>query len=115
MRLPASSDAFCSGPSAWSSFRWRSVGLPMIRPGSISGRGLIENVGGVDVLRSYWSIAFLPCSIITVLAAWWLTVWLYPPEKVALEGGYDHLRAEITKMGPLTALQKKAALLIALA
>src|SRR5438270_12251212 len=83
--------------------------------GSITARGLIENVGGVEVLWSYWFIAFLPCSIITVLAAWWLTLWLYPPEKVALEGGYDHLRAEITNMGPLTALQKKAALLIALA
>src|ERR1700750_2111004 len=83
--------------------------------GSITARGLIEKVGGVEVLWSYWFIAFLPCSIITVLAAWCLTLWLYPPEKVALEGGYEYLRAEITKMGPWTALQKKAALLIAVA
>src|SRR6185312_13014861 len=54
--------------------------------GSITARGLIEKVGGVEVLWSHWFIAFLPCSIITVLAAWWLTLWLYPPEKVALEG-----------------------------
>jgi solute carrier family 13 (sodium-dependent dicarboxylate transporter), member 2/3/5 len=83
--------------------------------GSITARGLIEKVGGVEVLWSHWFIAFLPCSIITVLGAWWLTLWLYPPGKVALEGGYDYLRAEITKMGPWTALQKKAALLIAVA
>src|SRR5436190_134322 len=44
--------------------------------GSITARGLIEKVGGVEVLWSYWFIAFLPCSIITVLAAWWLTLWL---------------------------------------
>jgi solute carrier family 13 (sodium-dependent dicarboxylate transporter), member 2/3/5 len=80
--------------------------------GSITARGLIEKVGGVEVLWSYWFIAFLPCSIITVLVAWWLTLKLYPPEKVALEGGYDYLRAEMTKMGSLSPLEKKAALLM---
>jgi solute carrier family 13 (sodium-dependent dicarboxylate transporter), member 2/3/5 len=67
------------------------------------------------VLWSYWFIAFLPCSIITVLAAWGLTLWMYPPEQVALEGGYEYLRAEIKKMGPLSALEKKAGALMALA
>src|SRR5437763_8744156 len=37
--------------------------------GSITARGLIEKVGGVDVLWSYWFIAFLPASIVTVLVA----------------------------------------------
>jgi solute carrier family 13 (sodium-dependent dicarboxylate transporter), member 2/3/5 len=82
---------------------------------SITARGLIEKVGGVEVLWSYWLIAFLPCSIITVLAAWWLTLRLYPPENVALPGGYDYLRAEIGKIGPLSALEKRAALLMAAA
>src|SRR6202035_3249995 len=59
--------------------------------GSITARGLIEQVGGVEVLWSYWFIAFLPCSIITVLAAWALTLWLYPPEHVSLHGGYEFL------------------------
>ncbi|HEY3643200.1 MAG TPA: anion permease [Xanthobacteraceae bacterium] len=36
--------------------------------GSITARGLIEKGGGVEVLWSYWFLAFLPCSIITVLA-----------------------------------------------
>jgi sodium-dependent dicarboxylate transporter 2/3/5 len=80
--------------------------------GSITARGLIEKVGGVEVLWSYWFIAFLPCSIITVLAAWWLTLTLYPPEKVALEGGYDYLREEMKKMGSLSPLEKRAALLM---
>jgi solute carrier family 13 (sodium-dependent dicarboxylate transporter), member 2/3/5 len=80
--------------------------------GSITARGLIEKFGGVEVLWSYWFIAFLPCSIITVLAAWWLTLWLYPPENAALEGGYDYLRAQIDKMGPWTASENKAALLM---
>ncbi len=36
---------------------------------SITARGLIEKIGGVEVLWSYWFVAFLPCSIITVLVA----------------------------------------------
>jgi di/tricarboxylate transporter len=40
---------------------------------------------------------------------------LYPPEKVAVDGGYEYLRAEIAKMGPWSALEKKAAVLLAVA
>src|SRR4051794_8889241 len=83
--------------------------------GSITARGLIEKVGGIEVLWSYWFIAFLPCSIITVLAAWWLTLWFYPPEKAALEGGYEFLKAEMRKMGAWSPLEKKSALLLAVA
>jgi solute carrier family 13 (sodium-dependent dicarboxylate transporter), member 2/3/5 len=83
--------------------------------GSITARGLIEKVGGVEVLWSQWFLAFLPCSIITVLAAWQLTLWLYPPEQVRLEGGYEFLRQELRRMGPLSPQELKAALLIATA
>jgi len=83
--------------------------------GSITARGLIEKVGGVEVLWSQWFLAFLPCSIITVLAAWQLTLWLYPPEQVRLEGGYEFLRQELRRMGPLSPQELKAALLIAAA
>jgi anion transporter len=83
--------------------------------GSITARGLIEKVGGVEVLWSQWFLAFLPCSILTLLAAWRLTLWLYPPEKVTLEGGKDYLREELRKMGPLSAREWKASLLMAAA
>src|SRR3984893_15012153 len=83
--------------------------------GSITARGLIEKFGGVEVLWSYWFIAFLPCSIITVLAAWWLTLWLYPPETVALQGGYEFLRDEIRKMGTWSPQEKRAGVLLAVA
>ena len=82
---------------------------------SITARGLIEKVGGVEVLWSYWFIAFLPCSVVTVLAAWWLTLKLYPPENVALAGGRDYLRAEMRKLGTLSPLEKRAAVLMAAA
>src|SRR4030081_307360 len=80
--------------------------------GSITARGLIEKVGGVEVLWSQWFLAFLPCSILTLLAAWRLTLWLYPPEKVTLDGGKDYLRAELKKMGPRAPGARNAALLI---
>jgi anion transporter len=83
--------------------------------GSITARGLIEKLGGVEVLWSYWFIAFLPCSLATVLAAWGLTLWLYPPEKVALAGGKKYLRDEIKKMGKWSPLEKRSAALLMVA
>ena len=50
---------------------------------SITARGLIERVGEVDVQWSQWFVAFLPCHVVTVIAAWLLTLWLFPPEKIA--------------------------------
>jgi anion transporter len=83
--------------------------------GSITARGLIEKVGSVEVLWSYWFIAFLPCSIITVLAAWWLTLRLYPPETATVAGGEQYLRDEIAKMGAWSPLEKRSAALMAAA
>ena len=48
---------------------------------SITARGAIESVGGVQVLWSQWFIAYLPCDAITIFAMWRLMLWLYPPEK----------------------------------
>src|SRR5215471_6584239 len=48
--------------------------------GTIMATGLMAKFGGIEVSWAEWFFAFLPCSIITVLAAWRLTLWLYPPE-----------------------------------
>ena len=94
------------------------VGIMMIIAGaaSITARGAIERVGGVEVLWSQWFLAYLPCDIITILAAWRLTLWLYPPEKPSLtrdEAAY--LEREIRQIGGWTPESTRAALLIALA
>src|SRR5262249_20104113 len=47
---------------------------------AITGRGVIENVGKVEVLWSQSVVAFLPVAIILMLAACGLTLWLNPPE-----------------------------------
>jgi len=79
---------------------------------SITARGLIERVGGVEVQWSQWFVAFLPCHIITVLAAWLLTLWLFPPEKTELTGGQSYLQEELRKLGPFSAMETKAAVLL---
>jgi solute carrier family 13 (sodium-dependent dicarboxylate transporter), member 2/3/5 len=80
---------------------------------SITARGLIEKVGQVEVLWSHWALAYLPCDLITIFAAWRLTLWLYPPEQKALPGGAGFLGAELRRMGPWTALEKRSAALMA--
>ena len=83
--------------------------------GSITAAGAMAKFGGVDVLYGQWLLAFLPCSVITVLVAWRITLWLYPPEQATLVGGTEFFRAELAKLGPWSLLEKKAALLIGVA
>ena len=78
---------------------------------SITARGLIERVGGVQVLWSRWFLAYVPCTLITVFIAWRLMLWFFPPEKPVLSGGDRYVRDEIQKMGSWTPLQLRAALL----
>ncbi len=82
---------------------------------SITARGWIEKAGHVEVLYSRWFLAYLPLTVITILVAWRLTLWLYPPEKPALPGGTHHLKEELTRMGRWTAAEKKSVFLLLLA
>ena len=81
---------------------------------SITARGLIESVGGVNVYWGQWFLAYLPCDLITIFAAWRLTLWLYPPEATALPGGTAFLSDELRRMGPLSTLEIKSALFMGL-
>jgi len=83
--------------------------------GSITAAGAMAKFGGIDVLWAQWLWAFLPCSVITVLVAWRLTLWLYPPEQQTLAGGTEFFRTELAKMGPWSVMEVKAALLIGVA
>lgn len=82
---------------------------------SVMGRGIIQDVGHVRVLWSTWLIAFLPCSLITILVGWYLTLSFYPPELSALPGGRRFLDSELRKMGRWSASEKRALLLILVA
>ena len=76
---------------------------------SILARTLIEKFGHVPVYWSQWFIAYLPLDIINIAAAWWLMVWLYPPEKDELPGGKPFLREQLRALGPWSTREKKAA------
>ena len=82
---------------------------------SITARGAIERVGGVDVLWSHWFLAYLPCDIITILVAWRLTLWLYPPEKHSLPRDVGFMTGELGAIGAWDTATTRATLLIALA
>jgi len=75
---------------------------------AITGRGVIESVGHTQVYWSQWLVAFLPSDIVTILVAWRLTLWLYPPESASLPGGRKYLKDELSKAGPWTPLEKKS-------
>ncbi len=82
---------------------------------SITARGVIERAGQVEVLWSHWALAFLPVDILTIVAAWRLAIWLYPPEIATPPGGIGFLQTELERMGPVSTLEKKSALLMILA
>jgi solute carrier family 13 (sodium-dependent dicarboxylate transporter), member 2/3/5 len=80
--------------------------------GSITAAGQMHKFGGIEVSYAVWLLAFLPASIITVLAAWRLTLWLYPPEQSSLSHGRDYFQAELDKMGPWSLRETKAAIFV---
>lgn len=80
--------------------------------GSITAAGLIQKMSGIRVLWGEWLFAFLPCSIATVLFAWWLTLRLYPPEQTGCAPDRAYFQRELARMGPWSAAQTKGAILI---
>jgi solute carrier family 13 (sodium-dependent dicarboxylate transporter), member 2/3/5 len=82
---------------------------------AITGRGIIESAGHAEVLWSRWLVAYLPSDVVTILVAWRLTLWLYPPESASLPGGIAYLREELRKAGSWSLLEKKSLALMLLA
>ena len=81
---------------------------------SITARGLIERVGGVEVLWSRWFLAYLPCDIVTIFVAWRLVLWMYPPERDTLPGGAGFLQDEVRAMGRLKPVEWRSMALFAI-
>ncbi|OFW42750.1 MAG: hypothetical protein A3J28_01285 [Acidobacteria bacterium RIFCSPLOWO2_12_FULL_60_22] len=82
---------------------------------SILARSLIVEFGHVPVYWSKWFIAYFPLDVINIVAAWWLILRLYPPEKDQLPGGRAFLRKQWEELGPWTGQEKRAACLTVLA
>jgi solute carrier family 13 (sodium-dependent dicarboxylate transporter), member 2/3/5 len=83
---------------------------------SILGRGIIEQTANVRVFYSQWFLAYVPCIAITILVCWRIILWLYPPEKNELSPtSRAYLNAQLDRLGPWSALEKKSALLTGVA
>jgi len=79
---------------------------------SITARGAIERFAGIDVLWSQWALAYVPCDIIVMIVAWRLALWMYPPETASLPGGSEYLQREARAMGPWSATEVRAAVMM---
>ncbi len=79
---------------------------------TITARGAMERFGHMQVLYSRWLLAYLPVDLVLILAAWRLTLRLFPPEKPALPGGSAYLKQELAKLGAWKPLEKKSLIFV---
>jgi anion transporter len=75
---------------------------------SILARGIIEAQTGQQVFWSQWLLAFLPVTLLTIVAGWLTILWLYPVERVQLSRGQQFLREEVAKLGPWSREEQRA-------
>lgn len=81
--------------------------------GAITAVGNIERFGGVDVSYAVWFLAFFPCALATIFAAWLFAKWAYPPEVESVT--MEELKAGLRKAPPWTPLATKSTVLSVLA
>ena len=79
---------------------------------AVTARGAIIQVGQVDVSWAVWFIAFLPASILTIVALWWFTMWLFPPEVQSIAGKREAIRDHFKVDARWTNENIKAAVLL---
>src|SRR5260370_32359 len=90
-------------------------GFSSSTPWFLFGPGLVAEVGWVEVLWSRWLLDFLPVTGLTILVAWRLALWLYPPEPDALAERSHVLHDKLRALGPWSTLEKKTAILMSIA
>jgi solute carrier family 13 (sodium-dependent dicarboxylate transporter), member 2/3/5 len=74
---------------------------------SILSRGMVERLSGETIFWGEWLIAFIPMTLATVFACWFLVRWLFPPEKAELPGGRKYIEEASAALGPWSMAEKK--------
>ena len=74
---------------------------------SILTHGTVQRLSGETIFWSEWLVAFLPMTVVTIFACWFIVLWLYPPERKDLPGGKQFILDAVAKAGPWTAAEKK--------
>jgi len=73
---------------------------------SILTQGTVRRLTGETIYWSEWLIAFVPMTLVTVFACWFIVRWLFPPERKELPGGREYIQDAVAKLGPWTAAEK---------
>jgi di/tricarboxylate transporter len=81
---------------------------------SILTRGLLEKVTGQAITWSQYFIAFLPATILTVIASWAVIRWLYPPERTHLPANRKPAERAATH-APWSGVEKRTLVLLLIA
>lgn len=79
---------------------------------SILASGIIERLGGERISYGLWFLAYVPCDLLTILGCWRLILWLFPDASGTFAGSQAHFRRELTALGPVTPLERRAAVLV---
>jgi anion transporter len=75
---------------------------------SMMTRGIIEEQTGIQLLWSQWFLAFLPLSLITIVATTLIVRWLYPVDANSALPGNSYFANALKDMGPWTPSERKA-------
>lgn len=71
---------------------------------------IVTAIGGANAFTTwgFWTLAALPTNFLVLVATMWICLKLFPPEMKAVPGGLEYIKDELTKMGPMSAREKKA-------
>lgn len=81
--------------------------MMMSGPTSILTRGILEEQSGASLLWSQWLVAFLPVTLLTILACWLTVLWLFPAQRGDWDRGVG-LTSELRLQKPPSSEEKKA-------
>jgi anion transporter len=82
---------------------------------SIMTHGMVEELTGIQILWSQWFIAFLPVTILTIIASWLTILWLYPVDTQERPEYQKPLQDTVHTLGPWSREERKALLWLLLA
>src|SRR5258705_6646551 len=73
----------------------------------------LKQLANVDVSFVRWMGLGVPASLLMVPLAWWILLWLFPPELDRLPVGLDVLRDPLPDLGPLRPGERRTLLVFA--
>jgi len=84
---------------------------------SIMSRGIIETVGGVELSWGRWFFAFAPVDLITMVAFWYITLKMYPPEIKGFSAKDDDsfIEGKLRDLGPMKPADYRVIVLLVIA